>query len=255
MKISPSSFILRKPFLSIAINKKVKFDGARCPFSTFLRLQGDHHCACAQKCVIFHFFQELSNKKKIKALRPKMTKIASRGSCLKCQKLMEIKEKRLCFRFLEEINTTWENLQSILHKSVKHSFQSTTWFVLCDQQFSWHNFFQLEQPRTKSSFFLQQFLALGALQLLAVANFSETRRVPCFWTGIYLGVNGINLAPALPLTIYWTNFFACTEATKDDYDEMLQALIALVCVSVLGSAAVFVLLAIKVSKFRRIVNR
>ena len=30
----------------------------------------------------FIFFQELSNKKKIKALRPKMTKIASRGSCL-----------------------------------------------------------------------------------------------------------------------------------------------------------------------------
>ena len=27
----------------------------------------------------FIFFQELSNKKKIKALRPKMTKIASRG--------------------------------------------------------------------------------------------------------------------------------------------------------------------------------
>ena len=32
----------------------------------------------------FIFFQDLSNKKKIKALRPKMTKIASRGgSCLK----------------------------------------------------------------------------------------------------------------------------------------------------------------------------
>ena len=30
----------------------------------------------------FIFFQELSNKKKIKALRPKMTKLASRGSCL-----------------------------------------------------------------------------------------------------------------------------------------------------------------------------
>ena len=30
----------------------------------------------------FVFFQELSNKKKIKALRPKMAKIASRGSCL-----------------------------------------------------------------------------------------------------------------------------------------------------------------------------
>ena len=69
--------------MSIAISKKVKFDGARCPFSTFLRLQGDHHCACAQKWCHFHFFQELSNKK-IKALRRKMTKIASRGgSCLK----------------------------------------------------------------------------------------------------------------------------------------------------------------------------
>ena len=66
--------------MSIAIIKKVKFDGARCPFSTFLRLQGDHHCACATKVVSFFiFFQELSNKKKIKALRPKMTKIASRG--------------------------------------------------------------------------------------------------------------------------------------------------------------------------------
>ena len=31
---------------------------------------------------VFIFFQELSKKKKIKALRPKMTKIASRGSCL-----------------------------------------------------------------------------------------------------------------------------------------------------------------------------
>ena len=31
----------------------------------------------------FIFFQELSNKKKFKELRPKMTKIASRGSCLK----------------------------------------------------------------------------------------------------------------------------------------------------------------------------
>ena len=63
--------------------KNVKFDEARCLFSTFLRLQGDHHCACAQKwCHFSFFFQELSNKKKIKALRPKMTKIASRGSCL-----------------------------------------------------------------------------------------------------------------------------------------------------------------------------
>ena len=69
--------------MSIAINKKVKFDGARCPFSTFLRLQGDHHCACAQKWCHFSFFSKSFQTKKIKALRPKMTKIASRGSCLK----------------------------------------------------------------------------------------------------------------------------------------------------------------------------
>ena len=60
-------------------NKKVKFDGARCPFSTFLRLQGDHHCACAQKWCHFSFFSRAFRPKEIKALRPKMTKIASRG--------------------------------------------------------------------------------------------------------------------------------------------------------------------------------
>ena len=32
---------------------------------------------------LFIFFQELLNKKKMKALRPEMTKKASRGSCLK----------------------------------------------------------------------------------------------------------------------------------------------------------------------------
>ena len=59
------------------LNKKVKFAGARCLFSTFLRLQGDHHCAYTKVVSFFIFFQELSNKKKTKALRPKMTKIAS----------------------------------------------------------------------------------------------------------------------------------------------------------------------------------
>ena len=53
------------------------------PFSTFLRLQGDHHCACARKWCHFSFFPRAFKQKKIKALRPKMTKIASRGSCLK----------------------------------------------------------------------------------------------------------------------------------------------------------------------------
>ena len=78
----PSSFNLQKPFLSIAINEKVKFDGARCPFR--------HFCVCKvittahahESGVIFYIFEELSNKK-IKALRPKMTKIASRGPALK----------------------------------------------------------------------------------------------------------------------------------------------------------------------------
>ena len=75
--------------MSIANNKKVKFDGARCPFSTFLRLQGDHHCACAQKWCHFSFFSRAFKQKKIKAVRPKMTKIASRGggSCLKTRLL------------------------------------------------------------------------------------------------------------------------------------------------------------------------
>ena len=69
--------------MSISINKKVKFDGAGCPFSTFLRLQGVHHCACAQKWCHFSLVSKSFQAKKIKALRPKMTKVASRGSCLK----------------------------------------------------------------------------------------------------------------------------------------------------------------------------
>ena len=52
------------------------------PFSTFLRLQGDRHCACAQKWCHFSFFSKSFLTKKIKALRRKMTKIASSGSCL-----------------------------------------------------------------------------------------------------------------------------------------------------------------------------
>ena len=54
------------PFVSIAINKKVKFDEARCPFSTFLRLQGASPrwspLRMRTKVVsFFNFFQELSN--------------------------------------------------------------------------------------------------------------------------------------------------------------------------------------------------
>ena len=65
--------------MSITINKNVKFDGTRCPFSTFLRLQGDHHCAGAQKWCPFSYFSKSFQTKRIKAIRPKMTKIASMG--------------------------------------------------------------------------------------------------------------------------------------------------------------------------------
>ena len=53
------------------------------PFFDILRLQGDNQCARAQKWCHFSYFpRAFKQNKKIKALRPKMTKIASRGSCL-----------------------------------------------------------------------------------------------------------------------------------------------------------------------------
>ena len=50
-------------------------------FRHSLRLQDDHHCACAQKWCHFSYFPR-AFKQKIKALRPKITKKASKGSCL-----------------------------------------------------------------------------------------------------------------------------------------------------------------------------
>ena len=81
MYISPSSFILRKPFLSIAINKKVKFDGARSPTFCVSKVITSAHAH--KSGVIFHIFPRAFKQKKITALRPKMAKIASRGSYLK----------------------------------------------------------------------------------------------------------------------------------------------------------------------------
>ena len=56
------------------------FNGSMCLCSTFFSLEGDHHCACAQKWCNFSFFQDLSNKSS--SVRPIMTKIASRGPSL-----------------------------------------------------------------------------------------------------------------------------------------------------------------------------
>ena len=82
MYICPSSFILRKPFSSIAIRKKLN-STKRGAFFDNLRLQGDHYCACARKwCHFSYFSKTFQTKKKFKKPRPKMTKIASRGSCL-----------------------------------------------------------------------------------------------------------------------------------------------------------------------------
>ena len=67
--------------------------------------------------VIFHFFPRAFKQKKIKALRPKMTKIASRGggSCLKkseamfCRSvlLLSFFENRLCLsQLIKKLNST-----------------------------------------------------------------------------------------------------------------------------------------------------
>ena len=53
------------------------------PFLTFSPLQCDHCCTCAQKWCHFSYFPK-PFKNKFKKLRPKMTKIASRVSCLNC---------------------------------------------------------------------------------------------------------------------------------------------------------------------------
>ena len=82
LHICPSSFVQRKPFVSIAINKKVQLDGERCPFRLFCVSKVISTAHAHKSGVIFHNFPRAFKQKKIKALRPKMTKIASRGSCL-----------------------------------------------------------------------------------------------------------------------------------------------------------------------------
>ena len=89
LSLCPSSFTLRKPFnfcLSQFLKKKVKFDGARCPFSTFCESPRWSPLRMRTKVMSFSYFSKSFQTKKIKALRPKMTKITSRGSCLKLYK-------------------------------------------------------------------------------------------------------------------------------------------------------------------------
>ena len=84
-----------------------------CLFSTFLRLQRDDHCACAQEwCHFSYFFKSFHLNKKLKALRPKMTKIASRGSCLKSgtvQKLKSVRHKSS--RLWKDLLVEWHTRQ------------------------------------------------------------------------------------------------------------------------------------------------
>ena len=63
--------------------KKAKFNRARCPFSTFCVSMVITTAHAHKSGAIFHIFPRAFKQKKIKALRPKKTKIASRGSCLK----------------------------------------------------------------------------------------------------------------------------------------------------------------------------
>ena len=65
-----------------SVSGHLKFDKARCLFTTFLRLQGNHYCECAQKWCHFSYFLKTFQTKKFKKLRPKMTKTASRGPAL-----------------------------------------------------------------------------------------------------------------------------------------------------------------------------
>ena len=53
-------------------------------FRHFFCFQDDHFCACTRKwCDFSYFSKSFRTKKSFKNIRPKMTKVASRGSCLK----------------------------------------------------------------------------------------------------------------------------------------------------------------------------
>ena len=73
------NFILRKPFLTLATNKKLNQTERGALFRHFCVSKVISAAHAHKRDVIFYIFQELSNQKKIKALRPKMTEIASRG--------------------------------------------------------------------------------------------------------------------------------------------------------------------------------
>ena len=159
--------------MSIAINKKVKFDGARCPFSTFLRLQGDHHCACAQKWCHFSFFSRAFKQKKIKVLRPKMTKIASRGggSC--------------------RTGTDQGQIGPLLRRGFLWGTVPADFFVLPNSSSFWSHFSAADYKTTTFS-----FKTLFRCAELPAKRMDSARRSARYWLRPVLSTRGEELIPA-----------------------------------------------------------
>ena len=78
MKICPYSFILQNRLCLSQLIKKLNSRERGALFRHFCVSKDDHRCACAQKWCHISFFPRDSNKK-IKGLRPKITKIDSSG--------------------------------------------------------------------------------------------------------------------------------------------------------------------------------
>ena len=79
--------------MSVAINKNVELDGARSPFSTFLRLQGDPHCACAQKWCNFLCFSKSFQTKKLRLCDQRWLKLPQGGDPALNRIVIKIKQR------------------------------------------------------------------------------------------------------------------------------------------------------------------
>ena len=130
MLICPSSVILRKPFSSTAIRKKVKFDEARCPFRHFCVSKVITTVHVHKSGVIFHIFPRPSKQNNFKKLRPKMTKIAWRGPALKSMwpppppqlKLTGTLGVDYTLRYVEQLTITIINMKQTNKRFLFHKF-------------------------------------------------------------------------------------------------------------------------------------